>query len=98
MTAARAIIEVVTENVSTLLQVAQAKVAAPNDVVVSSIPPRTDSTSTQQRLEELNYILPFGRRTSSQLPEHKPIGYEPWSDTSRPGSTKHQDLYDSESR
>ena len=44
-------IEVVTENVSTLLQVAQAKVAAPNDVVVSSIPPRTDSTRTQQRVE-----------------------------------------------
>ena len=36
-------IEVVNENVSTLLQVVQAKVAAPNDVVVSSIPPRTDS-------------------------------------------------------
>ena len=44
-------IEVVTENVSTLLRVAQAKVGAPNDVVVSSIPPRTDSTRTQQRVE-----------------------------------------------
>ena len=50
-------IEVVNENVSTLLQVAQAKVAAPNDVVVSSIPPRTDSTRAQQRVEELNSII-----------------------------------------
>ena len=49
--------EVVNENFSTLLQVAQAKVAAPNDVVVSSIPPRTDSTRAQQRVEELNFII-----------------------------------------
>ena len=57
-------IEVVTENFSTLLQVARAKVAAPNDVVVSSIPPRTDSTRTQQRVEELNSIL---QETSTTL-------------------------------
>ena len=57
-------IEVVTENFSTLLQVAQANVAAPNDVVVSSIPPRTDSTRTQQRVEELNSIL---QETSTTL-------------------------------
>ena len=115
-------IEVVTDNFSTLLQVAQAKVAAPNDVVVSSIPPRTDSTRTQQRVEELNSILqetsttlgakfisndtsfrladglPNDGYLSSQLPGHKLIGYEPWSGTSGPGSTKHQDPYDSESR
>ena len=47
----------VTENVSTLLQVSQAKVSAPNDVVVSSIPPRTDSTRTQQRVEETSTTL-----------------------------------------
>ena len=57
-------IKVVTEQFSTLLQVAQAKVAAPNDVVVSSIPPRTDRTRTQQRVEELNSIL---QETSTTL-------------------------------
>ena len=46
-------IEVVNENVSTLLKVIQAKVAAPNDIVVSSTPPRADSTRAQQRVEEL---------------------------------------------
>ena len=50
-------VEVVNEKFSTLLLVAQAKVAAPNDVIVSSIPPRTDSTRAQQRVEELNSVL-----------------------------------------
>ena len=57
-------IEVVNEHFSTLLQVAQAKVAAPNDVVVSSIRPRTDITRTQQRVEEFNSIL---QETSTTL-------------------------------
>ena len=54
----------VNENFSTLLLVAQAKVAAPNDVIVSSIPPRTDSTRAQQRVEELNSVL---QETSNTL-------------------------------
>ena len=41
-------VEVVNDKFSTLLLVAQAKVAAPNDVIISSIHPRTDST-TQER-------------------------------------------------
>ena len=57
-------VEVVNENVSTLLLVAQAKVAAPNDVIVSSIPPRTDSTIAQQRVEELDSVL---QETSTTL-------------------------------
>ena len=61
-------VEVVNEHFSTLLRVAQAKVAAPNDVIVSSIPPRTDSTRAQQRVEELNFRLTLAQSSYRTTP------------------------------
>ena len=50
-------IEMVTDNFSDLLQVAKERVACADNVVINSIPPRTDCVERQQRVEELNTVL-----------------------------------------
>ena len=50
-------IDTVAEQFGELLQVATNKVAGVDNVLVSSIPPRTDNVAHQQRVEELNTVL-----------------------------------------
>ena len=50
-------IDTVAEQFGELLQVATNKVAGVDNVLVSSIPPRTDNVAHQQRVEELNTAL-----------------------------------------
>ena len=50
-------IDATTEHLDHLLQVATERVACGSNVVLSSIPPRTDDVVRQQRVEELNTIL-----------------------------------------
>ena len=50
-------IDATTEHLEHLLQVAIERVACGRNVLVSSIPPRTDDVIRQQRVEELNTIL-----------------------------------------
>ena len=50
-------IEAVADHFSDLLQVATERVACVDNVVISSIPPRTDCVERQQRVEELNTVL-----------------------------------------
>ena len=50
-------IDTVAEQFGELLQVATDKVAGVDNVLVSSIPPRTDNVAHQQRVEELNTAL-----------------------------------------
>ena len=50
-------IDATTEHLEHLLQVAIERVACGSNVLVSSIPPRTDDVIRQQRVEELNTII-----------------------------------------